>query len=108
MLGVVGAVSEIFYLIVFHHLHVVCHCRWKDVTLFLSGLQNEGIADTMYALLVYLHSSPKEQRPLVAVLLLHLDLLVCSYNSQFTEFLNYDLGSLCLVYFLDSNLKTLT
>ncbi|XP_062171926.1 putative E3 ubiquitin-protein ligase LIN isoform X2 [Alnus glutinosa] len=57
-------------------VELICLKRWKDVTLFLSGLQNEGIADTMYVLLVYLHSSPKEQRPLVAVLLLHLDLLV--------------------------------
>jgi hypothetical protein len=80
----------------------------ERVTLFLSGLQNEGIADTMYVLLVYLHSSPKEQRPLVAVLLLHLDLLVCSYSLQ--RFLNYDLGSAFAYFsvcFSDSNLKTL-
>lgn len=51
----------------------------------------------MYVLLVYLHSSPKEQRPLVAVLLLHLDLLVRSYSLQ--RFLNYDLGSLCFCLF---------
>jgi hypothetical protein len=54
----------------------------------------------MYVLLVYLHSSPKEQRPLVAVLLLHLDLLVRSDSLQ--RFLNYDLGSLFLLISLST------
>ncbi|XP_016652092.1 PREDICTED: putative E3 ubiquitin-protein ligase LIN-1 [Prunus mume] len=43
---------------------LICLKRKKDVTTFLSGLQNEGI------------SSPANHRPLVAVLLLHVDLLV--------------------------------
>ncbi|PSR86869.1 E3 ubiquitin-protein like [Actinidia chinensis var. chinensis] len=55
---------------------LICMNKRKDVNLFLSGLQNEGILDTMHVLLVYLQSSPPEERPLVAVLLLHLDLLV--------------------------------
>ncbi|KAL7174625.1 hypothetical protein ACSBR2_033797 [Camellia fascicularis] len=55
---------------------LICLDRRKDVNFFLSGFQNEGILDTMHVLLVYLQSSLPEQRPLVAVLLLHLDLLV--------------------------------
>ncbi|KAA8528137.1 hypothetical protein F0562_035612 [Nyssa sinensis] len=55
---------------------LICLNRRKDVNLLLSGLQNEGIVNTMHVLLVHLQSSPPEQRPLVAVLLLQLDLLV--------------------------------
>uniref|UniRef100_A0A5B6ZW80 RING-type E3 ubiquitin transferase n=1 Tax=Davidia involucrata TaxID=16924 RepID=A0A5B6ZW80_DAVIN len=55
---------------------LICLNRRKDLNLLLSGLQNEVIVNTMHVLLVYLQSSPPEQRPLVAVLLLHLDLLV--------------------------------
>ncbi|KAA8549603.1 hypothetical protein F0562_001379 [Nyssa sinensis] len=55
---------------------LICLNRRKDVNLLLSGLWNEGIVNTMHVLLVYLQSSPPEQRPLVAVLLLQLDLLV--------------------------------
>ncbi|KAF5930143.1 hypothetical protein HYC85_031016 [Camellia sinensis] len=54
---------------------LICLDRRKDVNFFLSGFQNEGMLDTMHVLLVYLQSSLPEQRPLVAVLLLHLDLL---------------------------------
>ena len=66
------------------HLLIPCYStrlyRWKDVTLFLSGFQNEGVVNAMHVLLVYLQSSSPEQQPMVAVLLLHLDLLVCSLN----------------------------
>lgn len=62
-------------------IHFLCVCRKKDVTLFLSGLQNEGIVNTMHILLVYLQGSPAAERPLVAALLLYLDLLVCSQNT---------------------------
>lgn len=48
--------------------------------LFLSGLQDDEIVKTMHILLGYIQSSPPEQRPLVAVLLLHLELLVYSLN----------------------------
>ncbi|KAM4084493.1 hypothetical protein ACB094_08G136400 [Castanea mollissima] len=54
---------------------LVCLERRKDANLFVSGLLNEGIVNTLHILLFYLQSSPKEHRPLVAVLLLHLDLL---------------------------------
>ncbi|KAG8657784.1 hypothetical protein MANES_03G090300v8 [Manihot esculenta] len=54
----------------------LCLSRRKDVKLFLSGWQNEEIMHTMHILLMYLQNSPPEQRPWVAVLLLHLDLLV--------------------------------
>ncbi|KAH7849018.1 hypothetical protein Vadar_011809 [Vaccinium darrowii] len=57
-------------------MELICLNRRKDVNSFLSGLVSDGILDTMHVLLHYLHSSPTEERPLVAVLLLHLDLLV--------------------------------
>ncbi|KAM7502740.1 hypothetical protein LguiB_001644 [Lonicera macranthoides] len=55
---------------------LICLNRRKDVKIFLSGLQHEGIVNTMHALLVHLQSCTVELKPLVAVLLLHLDLLV--------------------------------
>ncbi|OMP03435.1 hypothetical protein COLO4_10424 [Corchorus olitorius] len=55
---------------------LICLSRRKDVPLLLSDLQNEEIVNTMHALHVYLQSSPPAQRPLVATLLLHVDLLV--------------------------------
>lgn len=50
--------------------------RRKDVKKFLSDLQNEEIVSTIHALHVYLRSSPPVHRPLVATLLLNIDLLV--------------------------------
>lgn len=44
--------------------------------MFLRGLQSDGILDTMHVLLLHLQSCPPVERPLVAVLLLHFDLLV--------------------------------
>ncbi|KAK9273237.1 hypothetical protein L1049_018044 [Liquidambar formosana] len=55
---------------------LICKNRRKNVMSFLSGLQSEGIVNTMHVLLVYLQSSPPEEKPLVAILLLHLDLLL--------------------------------
>ncbi|XP_048235419.1 putative E3 ubiquitin-protein ligase LIN-1 [Ricinus communis] len=55
---------------------LLCLSRRKDVKLFLSGLQNEELMNAMHILLMYLQNSPPEQRPWVAVLLLHLDPLV--------------------------------
>ncbi|ONH99153.1 hypothetical protein PRUPE_6G014500 [Prunus persica] len=55
---------------------LICLKGKKDVTTFLSGLQNEGIVNAMDVLLVCLQSSPANHRSLVAVLLLHVDLLV--------------------------------
>lgn len=79
------------FVMIFHCiLCSICHnftkfllhkfCRKKDVMRFLSGLQNEneGIESTMHVLLVYLQSCPPPKRPLVAVLLLYLDVLVLS------------------------------
>ncbi|XAR60414.1 Ubiquitin--protein ligase [Bertholletia excelsa] len=57
-------------------VELICLHRRKDVNLFLNGLQNNRLLDTMHVLLAYLRSSPLEQRPLAAVVLLHLDLLV--------------------------------
>lgn len=52
------------------------HLRRATLTLFLSGLHTEAIVNTMHVLLVYLHSSPPEERAQAAVLLLHFDLMV--------------------------------
>ncbi|KAJ9183105.1 hypothetical protein P3X46_007012 [Hevea brasiliensis] len=61
---------------VFLMTELLCLSRRKDVKLFLSGLRNEEIMNTMHMLLMYLQNSPPEQRPWVALLLLHLDLSV--------------------------------
>lgn len=51
--------------------------RRTQITKFLDGLQNGGAhLNTMHILLVYLQRAPPEERPLVAALLLQLDLLV--------------------------------
>ncbi|XP_044483410.1 putative E3 ubiquitin-protein ligase LIN-1 isoform X2 [Mangifera indica] len=55
---------------------LVCLNRRRDVASLLRGLQNEQIVKAMHVLLVFLQSSPPEQKPLLSVLLLHLDLLV--------------------------------
>ncbi|KAF9597997.1 hypothetical protein IFM89_023512 [Coptis chinensis] len=57
-------------------MELICLCRRTEITSFLSSMQKDEIMNTMHVLLVYLQSSPPDQRPLVAVLLLHFDLLV--------------------------------
>lgn len=60
---------------------VFSHHRRTQIASFLSALQNGGIMNTLHVLLVYLQTSPYEQRALVAVLLLHFDLMVCFWLS---------------------------
>ncbi|KAE8735498.1 peroxidase 59-like [Hibiscus syriacus] len=55
---------------------LICLSRRKDVPLLLSDLQDEDITNTMHAIHDYLQNSPLVQRPLVATLLLNIDLLV--------------------------------
>ncbi|KAJ9549220.1 hypothetical protein OSB04_021763 [Centaurea solstitialis] len=55
---------------------LVCLNRRKDVRFFLGGLQKGDITSSMQILLVFLQGCSPEQKPLVAVLLLHLDLMV--------------------------------
>ncbi|KAK8683161.1 hypothetical protein V6N13_039228 [Hibiscus sabdariffa] len=55
---------------------LICLSRRKDVPLLLSDLQNEEIMNIMHAIHDYLQNSPPVQRPLVATLLLNIDLLV--------------------------------
>ncbi|PWA86759.1 zinc finger, RING/FYVE/PHD-type, Armadillo-type fold protein [Artemisia annua] len=55
---------------------LVCLNRRKDVQFFVNGVHKESILSSMHVLLVYLQSCSPAQRPLVAVLLLHLDLMV--------------------------------
>ncbi|XP_058736195.1 putative E3 ubiquitin-protein ligase LIN-1 [Vicia villosa] len=50
--------------------------RRKDVTFFLSGLVGEDVYSTMHTVLMHLKSCSPIEKPLVAVLLLHFDLLV--------------------------------
>lgn len=47
----------------------------------LQIIKDEGTFSSMHTLLVYLQMAPMEQRPVVATLLLQLDLLVCPVNS---------------------------
>lgn len=55
---------------------LICLNRRTQITKFLDGLQNGGAhLNTMHILLVYLQRAPPEERPLVAALLLQLDLL---------------------------------
>ncbi|KAL2329448.1 hypothetical protein Fmac_017029 [Flemingia macrophylla] len=49
--------------------------RRKDVTSFISGLAGEEVFNIMHILLVYLKNSSPFEKPLIAVLLLHFDLL---------------------------------
>ncbi|OWM69234.1 hypothetical protein CDL15_Pgr025421 [Punica granatum] len=55
---------------------LICRKRRKDVTDILRGLPKEEMVNVMHVILLYLRSSQSQERPLVAVLLLHLDLLV--------------------------------
>ncbi|KAK8601937.1 hypothetical protein V6N12_051759 [Hibiscus sabdariffa] len=55
---------------------LICLSRRKDVPLLLSDLRNEEIMNIMHAIHDYLQNSPPVQRPLVATLLLNIDLLV--------------------------------
>ncbi|KAJ7957435.1 RING-type E3 ubiquitin transferase [Quillaja saponaria] len=55
---------------------LICLERRKDVYSFLSGLQNESVVNLVNALLLFLRSSQPQLKALVAVLLLHFDLLV--------------------------------
>eukprot|EP00268_Persea_americana_P058833 TRINITY_DN715_c0_g1_i4.p1 TRINITY_DN715_c0_g1~~TRINITY_DN715_c0_g1_i4.p1 ORF type:complete len:1013 (+),score=135.46 TRINITY_DN715_c0_g1_i4:149-3187(+) len=54
---------------------LVCLHRRTQINKFLNGLKNEGCLNTMHILLAYLQRAPLDQRPLVAAILLHLDLL---------------------------------
>ncbi|KAK7272831.1 hypothetical protein RIF29_13871 [Crotalaria pallida] len=50
--------------------------RRKDVTSFISGLAGEDVFKTMQILLMYLKNSSPQENSLIAVLLLHFDILV--------------------------------
>ncbi|CAN6454389.1 unnamed protein product [Victoria cruziana] len=56
-------------------IELLCLSRRSQINMFLNGLKNEGSVNTMHVLLVYLQRAPIEQRPLIAVALLQLDLL---------------------------------
>ncbi|KAL4576873.1 hypothetical protein LXL04_012973 [Taraxacum kok-saghyz] len=69
--GVKSRANAVFLL-----FDLVCLNRRKDVQFFLNGLHKEGIVSSMHILLLFLQSCSPEQKPLVAVLLLHMDLMV--------------------------------
>lgn len=69
--GVKSRANAVFLL-----FDLICLNRRKEVQFFLNGLQKEGIVSSMHILLLFLQSCSPEQKPLVAVLLLHLDLMV--------------------------------
>ncbi|KAL5975701.1 hypothetical protein ACLOJK_020027 [Asimina triloba] len=56
-------------------IELVSLSRRTRINKFLDGLKNEGCLNAMHALLAYLHHAPIEQRPLIAAVLLQLDLL---------------------------------
>nr|XP_043611866.1 putative E3 ubiquitin-protein ligase LIN-2 [Erigeron canadensis] len=71
---------------------LICLNRRKDVHFFLNGLQKESIMSSMHILLVFLRDCPPEQKPLIAVLLLHLDLMIDQqkysiYREQAADFI---------------------
>ncbi|XP_042755317.1 putative E3 ubiquitin-protein ligase LIN isoform X1 [Lactuca sativa] len=69
--GVKSRANAVFLL-----FDLICLNRRKDVQFFLNGLHKEGIVSSMHILLLFLQSCSPEQKPLVAVLLLHMDLMV--------------------------------
>ncbi|KAK4371706.1 hypothetical protein RND71_007090 [Anisodus tanguticus] len=54
---------------------LICLNRRKDAKFFLKGLHKDNIVKAMHDMLTYLQDCPCEQRIMVAVLLLHFDLL---------------------------------
>lgn len=57
-------------------IELICLNRRIAINSFISGLQTEDFVNTMHVLLLYLHSILPEERVMVAVLLLHFDLMV--------------------------------
>ncbi|KAH7664559.1 Zinc finger RING/FYVE/PHD-type protein [Dioscorea alata] len=57
-------------------IELICLNSRLGIASFLRSLTTETIVSTMHVLLLYLQTSPPEERALVAVLLLHLDLMV--------------------------------
>ncbi|KAJ0968858.1 hypothetical protein J5N97_021735 [Dioscorea zingiberensis] len=57
-------------------IELICLKRRSEITSFMSSLITEAIVDTMHVLLLYLQTSHPEERALVSVVLLHLDLMV--------------------------------
>ncbi|RZC83173.1 hypothetical protein C5167_045959 [Papaver somniferum] len=55
---------------------LICLNRRTEITAFLVSLKKEGTMNIMHVLLVYLQCCLPDQKPLAAVLLLHLDLMV--------------------------------
>ncbi|XP_071691176.1 putative E3 ubiquitin-protein ligase LIN [Rutidosis leptorrhynchoides] len=55
---------------------LICLNRKRDVQFFLSSLHKESIRSSMDILLVFIQGCSPEQRPLVAILFLHLDFMV--------------------------------
>lgn len=48
----------------------------------LQRIRDEGAFSTMHTLLVYLQMAPMAQQPIIATLLLQLDLLVCKFFAK--------------------------
>ncbi|KAK6164245.1 hypothetical protein DH2020_001109 [Rehmannia glutinosa] len=61
---------------------LICLNRRTGAKSFLDSLQDEEIVNAMDHLLVFLQTCPLEQTPIVAVLLLHLDLLSETHTSN--------------------------
>ncbi|KAF8015342.1 hypothetical protein BT93_H0988 [Corymbia citriodora subsp. variegata] len=57
-------------------IEIICLNRRKDVVSFLDNLPTEKMVNAMHVLLLYLQSAPNDEKPLVAILLLHFDQLI--------------------------------
>ncbi|KAK1284590.1 putative E3 ubiquitin-protein ligase LIN [Acorus calamus] len=82
---------------------LICLSRRSQITKFLTGLKNEGCFNTMHILLVYLQQAPPEQRPLVAAILLQLDLL--GDTSQYSVYREEGMDALVSALENNSNKK---
>ena len=61
----------------FSHKFLFGCCRRMSINSFISGFHTEDILNTLHVLLMYIQSAPPEEKVMVAVLLLHFDLMVC-------------------------------
>ena len=75
-----------------------CFFRRTMCNKILQIIKDEGAFSTMHSFLIYLQMAPKDQQPLVASLLLQLDLLVCLIFSLLLLFDKYCFKPLLFVW----------
>lgn len=75
-----GAILYLSYVLVNDYLYM--YGRRTLCNTILQRIKDEGAFSTMHTLLVYLQMAPMEQQPIIATLLLQLDLLVCNFSAE--------------------------